>query len=121
MSLKRPVVLVVDDEPIIAMAAIEMFEEAGYQAVYAGNADEAIRILEERSDIALVFTDIQMPGSMDGLKLAAAVRKRWPPIRLIVASGRSRPKSHELPEGAVFLEKPFDQRSIGESVRCAMA
>ena len=121
MGEKRPVVLVVDDEPILAMSSIEMFEEAGYEAVYASNADDAIRILEERSDIALVFTDIQMPGSMDGLKLAAAVRNRWPPIRLIVASGRFNPKPDELPDGAVFLPKPFDRRSVAESVRRAMA
>ena len=69
------------------MGAVLIVEEAGYEAVEASNADEAIRILEADPTIRLVFTDIDMPGSMDGLKLAHYVRGRWPPIKLIVASG----------------------------------
>ena len=101
------VVLVVEDEPLISMWVEESLREAGYTVLCANNADAAIRILEIRTDIHLVFTDIDMPGSMDGLKLAAFVRGRWPPMRIVVASGKHRPRPGELPAGAVFLPKPY--------------
>jgi CheY-like chemotaxis protein len=84
----KALVLVVEDELLIRMQAVSMIEEAGYDVVEASNADEAIAILEARTDIRIVFTDIEMPGSMDGLKLARYVRDRWPPIQLVVTSGR---------------------------------
>lgn len=83
------VVLVVEDEPLIRMAACMIVEDAGFIALEAANADDAIRILESRSDIRLIFTDVDMPGSLDGLKLAHFVRNRWPPIKIIVASGKA--------------------------------
>lgn len=73
--------LVVEDEPLLRMNAVDMIETAGFQVLEAGSADDAIAILEKRDDIRVVFTDIQIPGSMDGLKLARAVRGRWPPIK----------------------------------------
>jgi CheY-like chemotaxis protein len=79
----RPVVLIVEDELLIRMDAIEMIECAGFDTLEAANADEAIAILSARPDIHVVFTDIQMPGSMDGVKLAHFVRDRWPPIKII--------------------------------------
>src|SRR5271154_3635956 len=87
-ATRRPVVLVVEDEFLIRINAAEMIEEAGFEVVEASTADEAVAILEARLDIAVVFTDIQMPGTMDGLKLARAVRGRWPPIKIIATSGR---------------------------------
>jgi CheY-like chemotaxis protein len=84
---KRAVILIVEDELLIRLNAVEMVEEAGFEVIEAASADEAIAILEGRLDIAVVFTDIQMPGSMDGLKLAAAVRDRWPPIMIVATSG----------------------------------
>ena len=86
-AVKRPVVLVVEDDFLIRMGAVEMIEVAEFDVVEAANADEAMKILEVRLDIAVVFTDIQMPGSMDGLKLAAAIRGRWPPIGIAATSG----------------------------------
>jgi len=84
----RPLaVLVVEDDAILRLHALDIVEEAGFTAIEAKNADEAIAILESRSDIALLFTDVNMPGSMDGLKLAQAVRNRWPPIKIVVVSG----------------------------------
>jgi CheY-like chemotaxis protein len=97
-SSKRPAVLIVED-------AVRSIEEAGFEVIEAANADEAIRILENRNDIRVIFTDIHMPGSMDGLKLAHAVRNRWPPIKLIVTSGRSQVGEQELPEGGRFFGK----------------
>src|SRR4051794_9847689 len=89
VSGKKPVVLIVEDETLIRVTAADMVEEAGFDAIMASNADEAIRILESRNDIRAVFTDVQMPGSMDGLRLARVVRNRWPPVALIVTSGRT--------------------------------
>ena len=85
---QRPVVLVVEDDFLLRMDAVDMVRAAGFEAVEAGNADEAIAILEARPNIHVVFTDIQMPGSMDGLKLAKFVKGRWPPIKIVATSGR---------------------------------
>src|SRR3981081_30492 len=84
---RRPVVLIVEDEFLLRMDAVDMIVGAGFEVVEAGDAGEAIEILESRRDITVVFTDIQMPGTMDGLKLARAVRGRWPPIKIVATSG----------------------------------
>jgi CheY-like chemotaxis protein len=89
-----------------------MIEDAGFEAVEAADADEAIRILESRNDIRIVFTDIQMPGSIDGVKLAHAVRNRWPPIKLIVTSGHVLVSESALPDGGRFFQKPYEQSEI---------
>src|SRR6201986_3267651 len=107
IAVPRPVVLIVEDQILLRMNAIDMIEEAGFEVVEAGNADEAILILESRTDIRVVFTDIQMPGSMDGLKLAAAVRGRWPPIKIIATSGHYVMRDGDLPAGGVFMPKPY--------------
>jgi len=104
---KRPVVLVVEDEALVRLGAASMVEDAGYEVIEAANADQAVKILETRDDIRVVFTDINMPGSMDGLKLAAAVRDRWPPIEIIVTTGRGLPNMSVLPERARVLMKPY--------------
>jgi CheY-like chemotaxis protein len=116
-SAKIPAVLIVEDEQLVRLSAAQMIEDAGFEAIEAANADEAIRILESRRDIRVVFTDIQMPGSMDGLKLARAVRNRWPPIKIIVTSGRQPIADHDLPEGGRFFAKPYDPRKICEVLR----
>ncbi|MAC11677.1 response regulator [Novosphingopyxis iocasae] len=100
-------ILVVEDDPLQRLGMIDLVEDAGFQAIEARDADQAIEILESRCDIRVVFTDIDMPGSMDGLKLAAAVRKRWPPIEIIVTSGGRKPVLEELPARATFLPKPL--------------
>src|SRR4051812_50008510 len=84
-----PVILVVEDDALLRLDAVELVKEAGLIAVEAANADEAILILECRADITVIFTDIDMPGSMDGLKLAHAVRHRWPPVKIIIVSGKT--------------------------------
>jgi CheY-like chemotaxis protein len=109
---KRPVVLVVEDELLLRMHAVEMIAAAGFEVVEAGNADQAIEILETRRDITVVFTDIQMPGSMDGLKLARAVRGRWPPIKIVATSGHVNVGEKDLPEGGRFLSKPYSPRQV---------
>jgi CheY-like chemotaxis protein len=116
-SSKRPAVLIVEDESLVRLGAVRSIEEAGFEVIEAANADEAIRILENRSDIRVVFTDIHMPGSMDGLKLAHAVRNRWPPIKIIVTSGRSQVSEQELPEGGRFFAKPYEATQITDTMR----
>ena len=114
---KMPAVLIVDDEPIVRLGAARTIEDAGFDVIQAANADEAIRILENRSDIRVVFTDIHMPGSMDGLKLAHAVRNRWPPIEIIVTSGQGRVTEKDLPKGGRFFPKPYDLGEITDTLR----
>jgi CheY-like chemotaxis protein len=114
---KRPVILVVDDETLIRLDAVQIAEDAGFEVLEAANADEAIEILEGRDDIRVVFTDIQMPGSMDGLKLARAVRHRWPPIKIIVTSGRQIPMEQDIPQGGRFLPKPYNPRRVQAALR----
>ena len=96
-------VLVVEDEMLLRMRVVDIVEDAGFAAVEAVNADEAISILEARSDISLLFTDIQMPGSMDGLKLAHAVHDRWPAIKIILVSGQMNPSEAERPAHSHFF------------------
>jgi CheY-like chemotaxis protein len=116
-SAKIPAVLVVEDESMIRTAAAKIIEAAGFEVIEAASADEAIRILECRSDIRVMFTDIHMPGSMDGLKLAHAVRNRWPPIKIIVTSGRDLTMEQDLPEGGRFFAKPYDPIAITAALR----
>jgi two-component system, response regulator PdtaR len=114
---KRPVVLIVEDEFLIRMDAVDMIRSAGFDVVEAENADEAIFILEGRPDITVVFTDVQMPGSIDGLKLAAAIRGRWPPIKIVATSGLRRISEDDLPPGSRFLPKPYSQPQIVGTLR----
>jgi CheY-like chemotaxis protein len=114
--------LVVEDEPILRMTAVDIVEESGFGALEAANADEAIRLLETNPDIRLIFTDIDMPkGSMNGLKLAAAVRNRWPPVKIIVVSGHYNPTSAELPDGALFFMKPYPHAQIIAAIQKMVA
>ncbi|MEO5808285.1 response regulator [Devosia sp.] len=112
MSPNKPVVLVVEDHTLIRQAALDIVNLAGFEALEARNADEAIKILESRADIRLVFTDVEMPGTMDGLKLVHYIRDRWPPIKIMVASGRAIVGESQLPAGARFFSKPYDEASI---------
>jgi len=115
--VKPATVLVVEDESLIRMDIVDCLEEAGFLIAEASNADEAINILQSRADIRLVFTDIHMPGSMDGLKLAAFVRKRWHPIKIIVTSGHTEVAEDEVPFGARFFRKPYNRPEVAQAVR----
>ena len=107
MTRLSPVILIVEDELLLRMDSAEMLEAAGFEVIQASDADEAIAIPSVRSDIHVVFTDVQMPGSMDGLKLAQFVRNRWPPIRIVATSGHVHIEDDDLPAGSVFLPKPY--------------
>jgi CheY-like chemotaxis protein len=118
---RTPVVLVVEDDVLMRLSAAEMIHAAGFDAIVAANADEAIGILASRNDVAVIFTDIQMPGSMDGVKLAHAVRGRWPPIKIITTSGDAAIDLAALPEGGRFLRKPYTPTQIAGELRQLLA
>jgi CheY-like chemotaxis protein len=102
------VVLVVEDEPLVRMTAIDELEEAGFQVLEAVNADVALTVLEARSEeVQVLFTDVHMPGSMDGMALAEQVHQRWPHIRLLISSGYARPHPDEIPDNGHFVPKPY--------------
>src|SRR3982075_2427830 len=107
-----PKVLVVEDEMMLRMRAVDIVEDAGFTPIEAVNADEALAILESRSDIELLFTDIQMPGSMDGLKLAHAVHERWPSIKIILVSGQLTPTEADKPTNSRFFGKPLEVKQM---------
>jgi CheY-like chemotaxis protein len=113
---KRAVILIVEDELLIRICALEFVRDAGFEAIEAATADDAIAILQARDDIRIVFTDVNMPGSMDGLKLAAAVRGRWPPIEFIVTSGRQSPAASEMPERTFFITKPYTSAQLASAL-----
>jgi two-component system, response regulator PdtaR len=103
-----PVVLLVEDELLVRMTAADELEEAGFQVLEAANADAALTILEARSDeVRVLFTDVHMPGSMDGMELAEQVHARWPHVLLLISSGYARPHPDEIPDHGRFIPKPY--------------
>ena len=110
--IKKAAVLVVEEEALIRMESVDIVKDAGFTAVEARDADEAVRLLGARRDIRAVFIDIKMSGSMDGLRLAHAIRDRWPPVHLILTSGLSVTKEDGLPENARFLRKPYSTEQV---------
>ena len=109
---KRRIVLVIEDHPLVLIEAADIIADAGFEALTAASADEAILILESRDDIWAVFTDVNMPGSLDGLKLAHAVRDRWPPILFLVTSGYTDVTQGDLPFGGRLVRKPYQPSQI---------
>jgi two-component system, response regulator PdtaR len=103
----RSIVLIVEDEPLIQMLAMEIVERAGHTTLVASNASEALQILEQTPTIGVVFTDVKMPGVMDGTQLAWEIRNRWPHMGIVVASGYVPDTAIDLPEGVPFLAKPY--------------
>ncbi len=110
-------VLVVEDEFLIRMDITTLLEDEGFAVHEAADADEAIAILHANHDIKVMFTDIDMPGTMDGLKLAAAVRDRWPPVQIIVTSGHWQLSDDKLPVQGRFFSKPYDHSRVLSAIR----
>jgi CheY-like chemotaxis protein len=109
-NIALPNVLVVEDDFLIRANAVDIIEEAGLRVDAAGSADEAIRILEQRRNVGLVFTDVHMPGSLNGLDLARLVEHRWPGTGVIVTSGRA--MKMDIPGRAIFLAKPYSSSEL---------
>jgi len=110
--MSKAVVLVVEDEFLIRLNTVEMIEDAGYSVLDAADAETAIDILEQRRDIDLVFTDINMPGSMDGLELARYIRETWPSIRVVLTSGKTILRDRDIPDEGRFLLKPYSHNQV---------
>ena len=117
----KDTVLVVEDEALIRMHSAELIRDLGFEVIEAVDADEAVFLLESVPGIKVVFTDIQMPGSMDGLVLAAVVRDRWPPIALLITSGKVSPRTIDMPTGARFISKPYSPWQLREQLRSLTA
>jgi two-component system, response regulator PdtaR len=107
-----PTVLIVEDDPLILMDTAEELAGRGFTVLEAANADAAIRLLAAHPEIEVLFTDVDMPGSMDGLQLAAAVRDRWPPVAIIVTSGMRHIQLGDLPSGSRYLGKPCRAEAV---------
>jgi CheY-like chemotaxis protein len=108
----RPVVLVVEDEVLLRWSTVAVVDDTGFDAFEAGSAAEAISILERQSDMWAVVTDVQMPGSIDGLKLAHLIRTRWPNIKIIITSGQVRLSEADMPAGSQYLHKPYNPSQL---------
>jgi two-component system, response regulator PdtaR len=108
----KAAVLVVEDETLIRLWVADLLEENGFSVVEAPNADSALRLLESRPDVKLLCTDVQMPGSLNGMELAREVHARWPHIRLVITSGRERPTRAEIPDDGRFVAKPYSAEEL---------
>jgi two-component system, response regulator PdtaR len=116
MMICKGVVLVVENHPIVRMTLLDVVHEAGFEALEAGSAIEALQVLQARPDVHLVFTDAEVPGTMDGMELVHYIRSRWPPVKLIVVSGKREIGPGELPHGAKFFPVPYRETSIAEAM-----
>ncbi len=119
---RRLLILIVEDDRLLRMDALDMIEEAGFDVLEAGDADEAIAILEVRDDVRALFTDIDMPtGSINGLQLAHDVHGRWPTMVIVTTSGLTAVAESDLPLGGRFFAKPYSFRQITETIRALAA
>jgi CheY-like chemotaxis protein len=116
-TCSRPVVLIVEDEVLLRWTAVAIIEDAGFDVVEAGTGIEAISVLEKRSDIRTVFTDVEMPGSFNGIQLAYLIRTRWPSIGIMATSGQLRLREDDLPAGARILHKPYAAANLTDTLR----
>jgi DNA-binding NtrC family response regulator len=107
----RHAVLIVEDEPFVRLSGVDLLAGAGFEVLEAGNAGEALRILEATPEVRIVFTDVEMPGSLDGLGLARNICQRWPGIGIVVTSGRNI-RAEMIPREARFLAKPYDGQAL---------
>ena len=113
----RPAVLVVEDEAILRLAAVDMIESAGFPVMDAADASAAMRLLEDHPGIGVVFTDVDMPRGVNGLELAASIKDRWPGIHVIITSGKVEAGQAAVPEGCVFFGKPYHEARVVDEVR----
>jgi CheY-like chemotaxis protein len=115
-TTRKPVVLVVDDEALLRLIAVDILETAGFTTIEASDADEALTLMRDHPEIAVLFTDVQMPGTLDGIDLACRVHAERPKVSLLVTSGNIRPRCGDLPECGHFLPKPYCERDVVREV-----
>ena len=112
-----PYALVADDDDLVRMVAATILEDAGFHALSAENGVDALKLLDRHAgSVVLLFTDVEMPGGPDGFELARTTARRWPDISIVVASGGVKPGPGDLPEGAVFLDKPFSADVVHDHI-----
>nr|WP_182593214.1 response regulator [Methylobacterium fujisawaense] len=116
-TARRNAILVIEDEPVMRLMAVDLVEDAGFEALEAFDAEEAVRLMEARPDIVLVFSDIDLGIGMAGLDLAHAIRDRWPPVEIIMTSGKIQPEPGDLPERGRFFEKPYRRDEVAAAMR----
>ena len=114
--MPQPIMLIVEDEPLIRMCAVDFAEEVGYHAIEAGDAVEALAVLESGAEIAVLFTDISLPGPMDGLALIEVVAARWPQVKTMLASGALTGLPDDVAHGAFRLPKPYGFTQFRQAV-----
>lgn len=112
-----PIVLVVDDEAVVRHAAVEMIEESGFAALEACDGTQAMELLDTVDGVGVVLTDINMPASIDGIRLAACIQRKWPRVGIIVASGKVSPKRGDIPAGGLFFAKPYTEAEVIAAIR----
>lgn len=117
----KTTVLVVEDETLVRLYGMDILEDAGFRVLDAGNADEAISVLQSHDEVALLFSDIDMPGSMNGLELAQIVHDRWPNIRLLLTSGHRQPTQDQIPDAGRFMRKPWGGQALMAKIREILA
>ena len=117
----KTIVLVVEDEMLVRLHGMDILEDAGFEVLEASNADEAIAILEKHDDVRVLFSDVDMPGSKDGLKLAQLVHERWPTIRLLLTSGNHQLQQATLPDSGKFVSKPWTPDGLIQKIRDVLA
>jgi two-component system, response regulator PdtaR len=103
----RPLILVVEDEPLVRDLNLDILQEAGFRIIEAADADQAFEILKRRPDVQVILTDVDMPGSINGFEFARLAAQGWPEVKLLVVSGKMRPEPGDLPDGSTFLAKPY--------------
>ncbi len=117
-----PVVLLVEDDGLLLMEASDTLAEAGFTVLEAPHADKALKLLEDRDDVGVLMTDVDMPqGSMDGFALARLVARRWPEIPVLVVSGMGFPGPHDMPDGARFIPKPYQPTALVSTLRAVVS
>jgi CheY-like chemotaxis protein len=115
--LQAPVVLLVEDEPLVRELEIDVLQDAGFRVIEARSADEAFEMLKGRPDVRIVFTDVDMPGSLNGFEFARLVHQGWPQVAILVSSGKMQPRQGDLPEGAAFIAKPYRPDELVEQLQ----
>lgn len=115
-----PIILVVEDEALIRLSTADTLRDQGWDVRESANAAEALQVLEQCDAVALIFTDIDMPGAMNGLALARAVSERWPPVIIVITSGMNQPADDELPAGATFIPKPYVPEQLAQDFRARL-
>jgi two-component system, response regulator PdtaR len=114
---KNPVVLVVEDEPLVRELEADIILGGGFRLLEAATADEAFELLRSGAEVHMVFTDVDMPGSINGFEFARLVRQGWPEVAILVASGKMRPGPGDLPAGAEFIAKPYRPAELVQRIR----